>query len=719
MATFRPQAPSRLRRLSTRLALCLPTAFALSAGPITTAAAEDAPFYAPDDQAWLTVGWAGAESLAPAYDASVLGQLLGPDVKQMDLGDVVRWAERSFDDFDLGQPDLRNTLTLATAVRDWPLRIEFVAPAPPRITIEPAAVNAAKALAAAQALADQTQGEVAVTQTDRLITASLPGMEGPANRAGAPAALMTDLASTLDAPAVSLYANARQITGFAMSQARLGDTETELLAELGALGVDTLGLVAGFDADGLWRTEAAINLREDQPAGLWAITQGPGLTAADLAPVPAGTTSLAAVQLDLPTVKNELQGALLRVDPDLANTVDQVNQAPSVVFGSDLDTLAAMFGPTWVAYVDPGAVGGGSLGAVVVNRPSDPQALQDALEAANAALAALVKGALASQRDAPNLYVRFFNIERDGVTLRTLPAGLVQPTWTVVDGLFIAGLSPQAVLHAARHAKNAGADITTNPTFQQAWANGQPADGGALRAFGYNDRAVTLEAGYGTGVHLSGLVSSPYAVVTGGLTPMLLPTWAEAKPLIQPSWWAVTRQANALHVTSVANTPVDSLIGLNAGPLAAVAPLGAMTGVMLPALGAARETARQVEDLSDLRQIGLGVALYANDHRGDLPDNLAQVDEYMNGFQPRNPVIYVKPAENIDQVRDAAGTILAYTLSDHGDTAAVVFVDGHAERLQVWDLEDRLRQQTGQGLQQPGFQDHGGPVEAPPRPPFR
>lgn len=44
---------------------------------------------------------------------------------------------------------------------------------------------------------------------------------------------------------------------------------------------------------------------------------------------------------------------------------------------------------------------------------------------------------------------------------------------------------------------------------------------------------------------------------------------------------------------------------------------------MLAAVGSARTSARQAQCVSNLRQIGLGIHLYANDHRGYAPESRA------------------------------------------------------------------------------------------------
>ncbi len=53
--------------------------------------------------------------------------------------------------------------------------------------------------------------------------------------------------------------------------------------------------------------------------------------------------------------------------------------------------------------------------------------------------------------------------------------------------------------------------------------------------------------------------------------------------------------------------------------LVVIAIIAVLAGVLLPALGRARESGRSVACGNNLRQMGLASVMYANDHRGQLP----------------------------------------------------------------------------------------------------
>ncbi len=53
--------------------------------------------------------------------------------------------------------------------------------------------------------------------------------------------------------------------------------------------------------------------------------------------------------------------------------------------------------------------------------------------------------------------------------------------------------------------------------------------------------------------------------------------------------------------------------------LVVISIIALLIGILLPALSAARETARSVQCLANMRQMGIGLAVYAEDHQGILP----------------------------------------------------------------------------------------------------
>lgn len=83
--------------------------------------------------------------------------------------------------------------------------------------------------------------------------------------------------------------------------------------------------------------------------------------------------------------------------------------------------------------------------------------------------------------------------------------------------------------------------------------------------------------------------------------------------------------------------------------LVVVAVIGTLVGILLPALGSARASARRVKCLANLRGMGTGLSMYVNEHNGLLPvvrplhdDNgnendpsmLDLMDQYIDALKP-------------------------------------------------------------------------------------
>jgi prepilin-type processing-associated H-X9-DG protein len=82
----------------------------------------------------------------------------------------------------------------------------------------------------------------------------------------------------------------------------------------------------------------------------------------------------------------------------------------------------------------------------------------------------------------------------------------------------------------------------------------------------------------------------------------------------------------------------------------AVVPGAIMAGMLLPALAQARAKARTISDINNLKQIGLGVFMYSDEHNGQLPNDLGDVWEYIGN----NGKVFVSPAGKTTPPANAA-----------------------------------------------------------------
>ncbi len=72
------------------------------------------------------------------------------------------------------------------------------------------------------------------------------------------------------------------------------------------------------------------------------------------------------------------------------------------------------------------------------------------------------------------------------------------------------------------------------------------------------------------------------------------------------------------------------------------APTAIMAGMLLPALNQAKGKAQEVSCMNNLKQIALGMVMYANDHEDALPGDFQSIKEYLGG----SPQVFVCPADS-------------------------------------------------------------------------
>ncbi len=96
--------------------------------------------------------------------------------------------------------------------------------------------------------------------------------------------------------------------------------------------------------------------------------------------------------------------------------------------------------------------------------------------------------------------------------------------------------------------------------------------------------------------------------------------------------------------------------------LVVMAIIGILAGLMLPALAAARESARRSACMSNLHQLGIALHLYSKDHRGWFPveeicgnPQPALKAALYGTYMPRRELFYCPSAERVEHWAQAAG----------------------------------------------------------------
>ncbi len=113
--------------------------------------------------------------------------------------------------------------------------------------------------------------------------------------------------------------------------------------------------------------------------------------------------------------------------------------------------------------------------------------------------------------------------------------------------------------------------------------------------------------------------------------------------------------------------------------------LAILAAMLLPALSAAREKAREISCCNNLKQIGLAVAMWADDNddrmpnADDVPDKLV---EYIGNEQAMHcpnggDYVFFVNGKKMNSIKNPSRTIIAVCPNHHRDGTMAAFSDGH------------------------------------------
>jgi len=372
------------------------------------------------------------------------------------------------------------------------------------------------------------------------------------------------------------------------------------------------------------------------------------------------------------------------------------------------DLLASLAGPTVFYAMPAGVMPEAPMGGfVVLAKLKDPGAFEKSLNALGEFAAEQANGMLqiGSETREDGRVVHVWAIPPLAI------AGMT-PNWSIVNDHVVLGssevLCDQGVVRLSSKAADANS-ILGVAGFKQATSQ-LPKE---ILGFTYTDSQVQFNQMM-TQMRQFWPMAVMAATQAGFKLPTVLPSLTQIAKDMGPS-------------VSYSYYGSDGLYSYNRGPgieitVASVAGGAVGAAVALPALARAREQARIVASMSNLKQIGLALHMYADTHDGKFPSDLEAVKSYLaNSTMPESPrkpkdfegpsYIYVP-----DQSQSGdPGNIVAYENPEFaGDDIVALFLDGHVEKMSSDRFQSELEatyENLGRPMPGQGTEDEEGQEE--------
>ncbi|MFN3165441.1 MAG: hypothetical protein ACE37H_00085 [Phycisphaeraceae bacterium] len=425
----------------------------------------------------------------------------------------------------------------------------------------------------------------------------------------------------------------KQVDGFVQQQKqqaeqfdRPADPFTELWPTLrdasGLSGVNRLMLSAGIKNKN-WHTKLFL----DAPAprtGVLSLVDNKPIKASQLAHVPKSATYLQVFSIDPARVLEVTRDIMAVAEPNAAEQMEEGLKEVSEELGVNMERdIINGLGPVWSVYIDPMIAGNGFASMVMVNELRNPQAVEQALDK----LTEKANAAMAEQLDDGPIKVRLLTQEIKGTKIGYLGVPYIAPAWMIHDGKLYVSLFPQGLEMALEHSGKAGDSILANEAFLKTTAKfgDKPYTG-----LSFTDLPETAADGYGINLMIVQTFAGFGEMMSGKPSSMRMPPIGKVMPYIEPAGAMTWVADDGLHMHSVEPFPGSALLGPAKGLESTMAVSGPLAiGIMLPALGAARDAAQDAQAMANARQVTVALFAYAADHDEQAPADITKLREYV------------------------------------------------------------------------------------------
>ncbi|MBX2850378.1 MAG: hypothetical protein KTR15_01380 [Phycisphaeraceae bacterium] len=505
----------------------------------------------------------------------------------------------------------------------------------------------------------------------------------------------------------------------------------------GLSGVQSLAMSAGLK-DKNWHTRLFLGAPTPR-RGILSLLDNEAITPTSLLAVPKTATYLEVFSMQPSRVLDVTMDVAGAIDQEVVGSIQGALKEASEEVGFDIEMkLIRGMGPAWTVYVDPMIAGNGFASIVLVNDLQDADAVKQAIiklsDKANELFA----------EEDEDVKVRFLTKDIEGVAVTHLGIPFIAPAWAVNDGKLYVSLYPQGLEMAIAQSGKREDSILANDAFQSAMGRflDAPGPAGAKdRAFdnlrpvtglSFADLPKTAPEGYGMNMMIMQLITGASEMFSGEASTMRMPPVGKLMPYIEVTGSVTRIDGDGLHVHMVEPFPGATLLSASKGMTTGAgltAPIA--IGVMLPALGSARDAAREVQTTVQGRQISVANFAYAADNKGVYANDIAALEEYIGDIEmmisPRSLRAEAPPA-NFAQQPDAKRAAFirknsSFVLVPLGDQAKlnnvsdtvmlferpddtedfdvmVAMADGSAFTIPQDELAEMLLKQTGESIQQ-------------------
>lgn len=386
-------------------------------------------------------------------------------------------------------------------------------------------------------------------------------------------------------------------------------------------GISSIVHTTGLDDEGLV-TKILIGY-EGEPRGLFTLADKPGLTAADLAPIPADATVAMVTTLDPNEVYAKILAIAEEIDPNAAKTIKYGVGAATGSIGLKLEAdLLEPLGDKWCLFASP-SEGGLATGAMIVVTVDDTEKLRETLDK----LTSLGKMAL-KQTDKPvprssfdeeeawerRRMPRVEEVEHADNTIYYVNVPSAEfplaPSWCLVEGQLLVALFPQTI-KAYLDRPEGTPTLASVPVVQEMLA-----EGSGSCTLHYIDAKELFELAY------------PFIVIGN----RFVAVEAQRNGIDYQSNWLPSAGAISRHLTPIVTTARyekgDGLLIESRYSIPGLCPTNAgviMPALLLPAIQAAREAGRRATSKNNMKQLSMAILTYEEAH-GKLPSNILAED---------------------------------------------------------------------------------------------